>query len=124
MLRPSIHHTSKSAKAVGSAGFEQVKEQALGLKTAEQMASFNWKAEFRASEPPWKKLALAEQHHPKKQAKSLCISSVSGTTRIRSKAGHVCQAQRDAGSTPKVAGLYSRCLRRLPKLVAGTEPWQ
>lgn len=56
---------------VSSAGSGQVKRQALEWKTADAVVSFNLKAEFRASESPWKKLT----HHPKKQAKSLCIPS-------------------------------------------------
>jgi len=117
-------HISRSAKAVESAGYGQVKGQALGLKTAEQMVCFYLKAEFRTSKPPCKKLTLAEQHHSNKQARSLRVSSISCTMRIRSKAGHVCQGQQDAGSAAKVAGLYSRCLCCLPTLVVGTEPRQ
>lgn len=63
-----IHRISRSVKAVGSAGFAMVKGQ--GMKTMEQMVSFDSKAEFRASESPCKKLILAGQHRPKKEAKS------------------------------------------------------
>lgn len=111
-----ICHTSGSAKAVGSAGCGQVKGQALGLKTAEQMVSFYLKAEFRASESPWKKLTLAEWHHPNKQGKRLRISSISCTVRVGSKAGQVCQGQQDAGSTPRwqvsTAGACATCQHR------------
>lgn len=54
---------------MSSAGSGQVKKQALELKATDPVVSFNLKAEFRASESPWKKLT----HHPKKQAESLCV---------------------------------------------------
>lgn len=54
---------------MSSAGSGQVKKQALELKATDPVVSFNLKAEFRASESPWKKLT----HRPKKQAESLCV---------------------------------------------------